>query len=100
VGNSTYLSDAERVALANYMIDLWSKFRDESDAKVHAINAEAPVAAGPQEKRNHFGNAEEQVCDLLRAADLSATLLESLLTEGRRRRIRCTSICQTNSPNG
>jgi hypothetical protein len=83
VGNSTHLSDAERVAFANYMIDLWSKFRDESDAKVPTTNAEGPIAAAAEEPRNHYGNPEEQICDLMRAADLCAYLTADWLTEGR-----------------
>jgi hypothetical protein len=42
----------------------------------------APVAAAA-EKRNHYGNLEEQICDLLCAADLSATLLEKMLSDNR-----------------
>jgi hypothetical protein len=43
--------------------------------------AALPVAAAA-EKRNHYGNMEEQICDLLRAADLSAALLDDTLSEG------------------
>jgi hypothetical protein len=50
-------------------------------------SANAPKNAAPgaaaDEKTNHFGNLEEQICDLLRAADLSVSALENLLEEGR-----------------
>jgi hypothetical protein len=53
-------------------------------AKIDTTNAKGPIAAAAaEEKSNHYGNAEEQICDLLRASDLSASLLERLLTEGR-----------------
>jgi hypothetical protein len=48
----------------------------------------APVASA--EKRNQNGNVEEQICDLLRATDLSATLLEGPLSGGRRE--NCSSV--------
>ena len=49
--------------------------------KSSQVAVTAPAAA--EEKSNHYGNLEEQICDLLRAADLSAALLESLLSGGR-----------------
>jgi hypothetical protein len=83
-GHGSDLPDSERVALADYMIALWSRFREP---KIQTANNEAqsPFAAfgDVEEKSNHYGDLEEQICDLLRAADLSATLPESLLSEGR-----------------
>jgi hypothetical protein len=36
------MSASERVALADYMIDLWSQFRGDSGAKIPAANSEGP----------------------------------------------------------
>jgi hypothetical protein len=49
--------------------------------KSSQVAVTAPAAA--EEKRNHYGNVEEQICDLVLAADLSATILEGLLSGGR-----------------
>jgi hypothetical protein len=38
VGNAGHLADSERVALADYMIGLWSQFREGSPAKVPTTN--------------------------------------------------------------
>jgi hypothetical protein len=38
----------------------------------------------PPSTKAHYGNAEEQICDLFRAADLSAYITDDFLTEGRR----------------
>jgi len=52
-------------------------------AKIDTTTAKGgPVAAGAEEKSDHFGNPEEQICDLFRAADLSAYLTDALLTDG------------------
>jgi len=53
-----------------------------SNASANAPKNAAPSAAS-DEKTNHFGDLEEQICNLLRAADLSASVLENLLEEGR-----------------
>jgi hypothetical protein len=41
------------------------------------------VPASAEEKSNCYGNMEAQICDLVRAADISATLLEDTLSQGR-----------------
>jgi hypothetical protein len=41
----------------------------------------APATA--EEKSNCYGGLEDQICDLVRAADISATLLEDTLSQGR-----------------
>jgi hypothetical protein len=52
VGNFSHLSDTERVALADYMIDLWSQFREDSSAKIPAANNEGQSPFGA------FGDVE------------------------------------------
>ncbi|MDA9400901.1 MULTISPECIES: hypothetical protein [Bradyrhizobium] len=37
--------------------------------------------ARPEPSRNHYGNLEEQICDLVRAADIAATLVEIALKQ-------------------
>jgi hypothetical protein len=83
VGNAGQLADSERTALADYMIALWTRFRE---AKTQNTNygARPPLATHHGEKINHFGNPEEQICDLMRAADLSAYLIEEVLSDGQR----------------
>jgi hypothetical protein len=43
----------------------------------------AVAPADTEEKSNHYGNPEEQICDLFRAADLAAFITDDWLTEGR-----------------
>ena len=55
----------------------------DAPAKVLTTNADGPSAVAVAEKSNHFGNPEEQLCDLARAASLAAFLTDELLTDGR-----------------
>jgi hypothetical protein len=55
----------------------------DAPAKIDTAVPAIWVPPGSREKCNHFGNAEEQICDLMRAASLSACLTDDLLTEGR-----------------
>jgi hypothetical protein len=57
----------------------------DAAAKAHTTNdgAQPPLATYHGEKINHYGNPEEQICDLMRAADLCAYLTADWLTEGR-----------------
>jgi hypothetical protein len=55
----------------------------DAPAKVLTTNADGPSAVAVAEKSNHYGNPEEQICDLMRAADLCAYLTDDWLTEGR-----------------
>ena len=52
VGDPADLPDSERVALADYMIDLWSQFREDSSAKIPAANTEGKSPFGA------FGDVE------------------------------------------
>ena len=45
------------------------------------VAPEAPVTMIHGEKQNHFGNTESQICDLVRAADLAASVLETAMTD-------------------
>jgi hypothetical protein len=49
--------------------------------KSSKVTDAAPASAA--EMSNHYGNVEDQICDLVLAADISATLLEGLLKGGR-----------------
>jgi hypothetical protein len=55
--------------------------QEECMAKRKRVVDTAPAAA--EEKSNCYGNMEEQICDLVRAADLAESLLEDTLSEGR-----------------
>lgn len=47
----------------------------------------SPAAATESEASNHYGNVEEQICDLVRAADIAATLLETALKDAHPERL-------------
>ena len=47
------------------------------------VDTAADTAPAAAEEGNCYGNMEEQVCDLVRAADLAASLLENTLSDGR-----------------
>jgi len=42
-GHGSDLPDSERVALADHMIALWSRFREHSHAKIHATDEEVLI---------------------------------------------------------
>jgi hypothetical protein len=46
VGNAGHLAASERAALADYVIGLWSQFREGSSAKVPTTNNEAKSPFG------------------------------------------------------
>jgi len=70
VGEASDLPDSERIALANYMIGLWTQFRDQHHNVPNQTSVDGDVQAGRESLVRLSLDIEEDVRDLCRAVKL------------------------------
>jgi hypothetical protein len=75
VGHASDLPDREQAALGNYMIDLWTRFRDEN----HVPNSTNDVQANRDAHAKRFLDVHDDVIGLCRAVKVVSSVIADQL---------------------
>jgi hypothetical protein len=81
VGEASDLPDSERIALANYMIGLWTQFRDQHHNVPNETSLYGDVQARLESHARQYLDIEEDVMNLCRAVKVVSSVIADQLNE-------------------
>jgi hypothetical protein len=81
VGTASNLPDSERIALANYMIDLWTQVRDQHHNAPNETSVDGDVQAGRESLARLSLDIEEDVMNLCRAVKVVSSVITDQLAD-------------------
>ena len=81
VGTASNLPDSERIALANYMIDLWTQVRDQHHNAPNETSVDGDVQAGRESLARLSLDIEEDVMNLCRAVNVVSSVITDQLAD-------------------